>query len=209
MSILADRDMLVNESLDQGCPTNCPRRYEQLRRVLGLIDLLAAAVRHQTTHEIQHAYNELHGETWHWRTFERDLLFLEESGLVDMDQRQDFGDRRTSTRVWKLNLSRSENAQEVAIALLDDEETEVFLPSGERDSFNVLIRDCETGDCWQVWQDLPFDEVTNRMELWRYNVTNCVLIPWHSDLPVPEGIINCDPSERLADNHAAQELLCV
>ncbi len=285
MSIVTERRPLVNETIDQACPSTCQRRYEQLRRVLGIVDLLAPAIRYQTTQEVQHAYNERHGTTWHWRTVQRDLEFLQEAGLVEQELRQEFGDNRTATRFWKLNMTRSENAQEAAIAVLDgdcdsehelfpgaatvatsdpgkgkrlwtvhmahtqtgqvielwtgltkrevfrrlklwderktksvlipvpewlpmpsitfddvdsSEELEAYLPSGERDSFNVLILVCDTGDCWQVWQGLTFGEVTSRLELWRYNVTNCVLIPWHSDLPVPEGIVNCDPSERLA-----------
>lgn len=184
MSILTKESRVVNTEADQGCPDTCYRRYEQLRRVMGLVDLLAPAMRPQSTHEIQHAYNDRFGTTWHWRTIRRDLAFLEESGLVDMELRHDFADSRTATACWKLNLQRSETAQETAMAVVDSHAALAMIPADElQTGWDVFIIDTQTGEVWQVWTGLTKAEVLSRWKLWKERKTQCVLVAWPQWLP--------------------------
>lgn len=187
MSILTESQRTVNEADDQGCPETCSRRYTQLSRVLGLIDQLAAASRFETTSEISYQYNDRHGTDWHWRTIFRDLTFLEESGLVDCVVRQDF-DTPTKTLVWRLNLERSERAEEAAIAVLDGPERVPAQVKGSK-LWSVYLADTQTGEFYCVWTELTKSEVLLRWKKWRERKTQCVMVAWPGWLPAPDYLI--------------------
>lgn len=84
------------------------RRGNIVRRVVGLIDMMAAWRRPKSVAEITQSLNAKMNSEFCCRTIRRDLVALCEQGLVD----------RTSVG-WRLNLERSESCQEAGIKLYD------------------------------------------------------------------------------------------
>lgn len=84
-----------------------PRRYEQLRRVLTLVDEMAALRRYHTTATLTRYVNDRMATSYSSRTINRDLNALRDLGLVEHDGG------------WRLNLRRSESIQCAAIVVID------------------------------------------------------------------------------------------
>jgi Fe2+ or Zn2+ uptake regulation protein len=82
------------------------RRGLLVRRMLTIIDVMAARRLPTSTKEITHLVNEAMGEKFCQRTIYRDLFAIQEQGLLDREQAN-----------WKLRRKRSESQQAAAIVL--------------------------------------------------------------------------------------------
>lgn len=91
------------------------RAREQVRRVLTLIDLMAAQPRSKTALDLR----DLLPDRVHERTIQRDLDLLESLGLVHTVGKATHTGVRNPARLWALDLTRTERLQEAAM-LLDE-----------------------------------------------------------------------------------------
>ena len=91
------------------------RRHNTVRRIITLIDVLAPLRKGATAGDLTRKVNDATGDDYSYRTIQRDLLSLEEIGMVFCL------DSKKSTRkmpdgwLWFLNLSRSKVLEELAI----------------------------------------------------------------------------------------------
>lgn len=96
------------------------RPQKQVRRLLYLIDLLAAKVLFHTALEINAELNERLGCRFCCRTTYRDLHLLAEMGFVRIgslpNQKRRGGPHRVG---FRLDLTRAERLQEVAMVMID------------------------------------------------------------------------------------------
>ena len=88
-----------------------PRRGNTLRRVLALIDVLAGYRRPHRVEDIAQALNDKLGTAYCVRTIHRDLIVLDESGLIDRTGATGGG------YYYRLNLRSSEPQQRAAIEI--------------------------------------------------------------------------------------------
>lgn len=114
---LLDDDSEVNDPFDQPCPSDRVRRYNQIRRILTMVDILAPLRLFHSTRELHRMINDRMGSEWHLRTVARDLEALEEMGLVDCQFKRELSG--TKAACWKLRPLHSEPLQHAAILALD------------------------------------------------------------------------------------------
>lgn len=94
------------------------RRHHIARRILLVIDQLAPLRFGATAKEVADAVNEILGETYHVRTYSRDLNALVECGLAKVcTRRRAMRLPVVEENVFVLNLVRSEGLQEAALVV--------------------------------------------------------------------------------------------
>jgi predicted DNA-binding transcriptional regulator YafY len=90
-------------------------RGEIIRRILALIDLMAAWRNPQETNLIVRSLNEKLSANYHRRTVYRDLVAIWEQGLVERSMVRSKSGKSWS---WKLKLSQTEQQQRAAIEII-------------------------------------------------------------------------------------------